>query len=192
MAAEDEAWAAARDTQRSSTIDHVFRAAGVEPSGPAHDAALEAYHTGWAPHTYTDPTVGGVLAELRARGLALGLLSNTLWTREYHEAVLARDGLAGAFDGLVFSSELDWTKPHASAFLASAAAVGVDDPSACVFVGDRLFDDVFGAQAVGMRAVHVPHSAIPEAQRGHTDGIPDAVISTLPDLLPIIDTWLTA
>ena len=71
------------------------------------------------------------------------------------------------------------------------AAVGVDDPAACVFVGDRLFDDIHGAQAVGMRAVLVPHTTIPDAQRGHTEGTPDAVISTLPDLLPIIDAWLS-
>src|SRR5262249_10802591 len=58
-----------------------------------------------------------------------------------------------------------------------------------VYVGDRLFEDVHGAQAAGLRAVHVPHSDIPDHQLGHTQGVPDAVVQRLADLLPIIDGW---
>jgi hypothetical protein len=43
-----------------------------------------------------------------------------------------------------------------------------------------------------MRAVLVPHSTIPDHQRGHSDGTPDAVIATLPELLPLVDSWLGA
>ena len=42
-------------------------------------------------------------------------------------------------------------------------AVGVDDPARCVYVGDRLFDDIWGAHNAGLRAIHVPHSAIPSS-----------------------------
>ena len=48
------------------------------------------------------------------RGLAVGILSNTLWTRDFHEAVFARDGLLELIDGAVYSCELEWTKPHAA------------------------------------------------------------------------------
>jgi putative hydrolase of the HAD superfamily len=58
-----------------------------------------------------------------------------------------------------------------------------------VFVGDRRFDDIHGAHAVGMRAVLLPHSAIPEHQRGPVDGEPDAVINRLADLLRLVDSW---
>jgi putative hydrolase of the HAD superfamily len=58
-----------------------------------------------------------------------------------------------------------------------------------VFVGDRLFDDVYGAQAAGMRAVHVPHSTIPANQIGHTEGVPDATVRSLSELLPLVDGW---
>ncbi len=58
-----------------------------------------------------------------------------------------------------------------------------------VFVGDRLFEDIYGANQIGMRAVLIPHSVIPASQLG-TDGTPDAVIDQLADLLPIIDSWL--
>ena len=63
------------------------------------------------------------------------------------------------------------------------------EPARAVFVGDRPFDDIHGAKEVGMRAVLVPHSAIPEAQRGHVEGDPDAVVQRLGDLLAIIDAW---
>jgi len=63
-------------------------------------------------------------------------------------------------------------------------AVGVDDPSQAVYVGDRLFDDVFGAQRAGMRAVHRPNAHVPGYEVA-----PDASIERLSELLPIIQAW---
>jgi putative hydrolase of the HAD superfamily len=190
--AEAHIWAAARDHSRAGTLEHVLRSAGVEPSGERHDAALAAYHEAWTPHTYADPEAADVMAGLHGRGLAVGVLSNTLWTRRFHESVFARDGLLHLIDGAVYSSEIEWTKPHSEAFTAAMHAVGVDDPAACVFVGDRPYDDIHGAKEVGMRAVLIPHSVIPDAQRGPTEGEPDAVVERLADLLPLVDGWLAA
>jgi putative hydrolase of the HAD superfamily len=70
------------------------------------------------------------------------------------------------------------------------AAVGVADPERCVFVGDRPYDDISGAHAVGMRAVFVPHSEIPAGQQMPVDVSPDAVIDRLADLIAHVDAWL--
>jgi putative hydrolase of the HAD superfamily len=147
------------------------------------------YESGWDPHSLIDPQAPGVLAGLRERGIRVGVLSNTIWSREHHERIFARDGVLDLFDGAVYSSEIPWTKPHPEAFLAAVAATGASDPSRCVFVGDRLFDDIYGARNVGMRAVFVPHSAVPPHQVGHTLGEPDATIHALGDLLPLVDSW---
>jgi putative hydrolase of the HAD superfamily len=187
--AEDAAWATVRDHHRSATMDEVFLAAGVEPAGGRHLDALAAYQLAFEPHTWTDPEAKPTLAALRTRGLRLGILSNTFWSRAHHEQVLARDGILDLFDGLTFSSELPWTKPHPEAFLAAVEAVGVADPSRVVFVGDRPFDDIYGAAQVGMRTVLVPHSDIPEVQRGHTEAEADAVIHRLGDLVAVVDGW---
>lgn len=187
--AEDEAWARARDQQRSGTIDALFRSAGIDPTGERHEAALEAYFAWWEPHTWTDPDVPEVLAGLRERGLRVGVLSNTLWPRSFHEEVFRRDGILDLVDGAVYSSEIEWTKPHPEAFRTALAAVGVDDPRRAVFVGDRPFDDIHGAHQAGMRAVLVPHSSIPISQRGHVEGEPDAVIQRLADLLAVVEAW---
>jgi putative hydrolase of the HAD superfamily len=189
LAAEDAAWRAGRDHQRSATLDGMLRDVGVDTTGDLHRQALAAYHAFWEPHTWTDPDVPGLLAGLRERGIRVGVLSNTLWTREHHEAVFRRDGVLDLIDGAVYSSEIPWTKPHPEAFRAALAAVAVTDPGRAVFVGDRPYDDIHGAKQVGMRAVLVPHSAIPESQKGHVDGDPDAVVDRLADLLAVVDAW---
>ena len=170
-------------------MDQIFDSVGVDVSDERHQKALVAYHQWWEPHTFTDPDVPDLLAGLRERDIKVGVLSNTLWTREHHEAVFARDGVIDLIDGAVYSSELPWTKPHPEAFRAALDAIGVADPATAVFVGDRPFDDIHGAKQVGMRAVLVPHSAIPEGQKGHVEGDPDAVVDRLIDVLAVVDRW---
>jgi HAD superfamily hydrolase (TIGR01549 family) len=185
LAAEISVWDRARDEHRSGTLEEVFALAEVVLT----ETALAEYRSQWEPHSLLDPEAPAVLTGLRERGIKVGVLSNTIWSREHHEEIFTRDGVLDLFDGAVYSSEIAWTKPHREAFWAAMTAVGADDPSRCVFIGDRLFDDVYGAQAAGMRAVHVPHSAIPANQIGHTEGVPDATVHNLSELLPLIDDW---
>lgn len=180
-----EVWTRSRDHQRSATVADVFAEAGL-----THDPALlEAYYEFWEPHTLADDEVVPLFEGLRERGLRVGVLSNTIWPREVHQRYFARDGVGHLIDGEVYSSEIPWTKPSPRAFAAALDAVGATDPARCVYVGDRLFDDVWGAQNAGLRAVHVPHSTIPPQQVGHTEGQPDAVATTLLDVLTIVDDW---
>ena len=66
-------------------------------------------------------------------------------------------------------------------------AVGATDPASCVYVGDRLFDDIWGAHNAGLKAIHIPHSAIPTEQHGHTEGDPDAVAHELAEIPRLLD-----
>ncbi len=181
LAAENALWRISNESQYSGTLEEVFRRAGVTPT----EALLASYFEAWDPHTLTDPDVIPVLGELRARGIRAGVLSNTLWPRTAHERVFRRDNVLALFDGAVYSSEIAWAKPHPEAFRAAMAAVGVADPAACVFVGDRPYDDIHGAKRVGMRAVLVPHSEVPS----FADAVPDAVITRLAELPALLDTW---
>ena len=112
------------------------------------------------------------------------MLSNTLWPRTEHERVFRRDGVAELIDAAVYTSEIEWTKPHPAAFRAVLDAIGGIAPEDAVFVGDRPWDDIPGASAVGMRAVLLPHSAIPAYQEGPVRGEPDAVIRDWPTCWP--------
>ena len=120
--------------------------------------------------------------ELRSMGLRIGVLSNTIWPRSWHVGFFERDGVHDLIDGDVYTSEIPWTKPSPRAFGAAMEAVGVSDPAACVYVGDRLFDDVWGARNAGLRAIHVPLSNIPVEQVGHTEGEPDASVTSMAEV----------
>jgi putative hydrolase of the HAD superfamily len=188
FAADEQAWEAARLHQRSATFEDVLATARVRYD----DEAAQALREFWEPHTFTDPEVPELFAGLRDRGIRVGVLSNTIWPRDWHEDVFVRDGVLDLVHGAVYTSEIAHTKPHPEAFRAAMAAVGVTDPERCVFVGDRPYDDISGARAVGMRAVFVPHSEIPAGQQMPVDVSPDAVIDRLSDLIAHVDAWLGA
>ena len=181
LAAEQDLWQVTERSQQSATLAQVFERAGVTPT----EEFLASYFQTWDPHTLTDPEAAPLMRRLRERGIKVGVLSNTMWPRSAHERVFLRDQVLELIDGAVYSSEIPWAKPHPEAFRAAMAAVGEDDPAACVFVGDRPYDDVHGAKRAGMRAVHIPHSGVP-AFDGAT---PDAVITSLAELMDHIDAW---
>ncbi|MGH3734826.1 MAG: HAD family hydrolase [Micromonosporaceae bacterium] len=183
--AGDAIWARSRDEHRSATLADIFAHAGLT----LDESRLAAYRKFWEPATLIDPDVPALFAGLREAGVKVGVLSNTVWPREWHEEYFVRDGVLELIDGAVYSSEIPWTKPHPEAFRAAMAAVGAPEPDRCVFVGDRPFEDVYGARQAGMRAVLVPHSEIPDWQRGHTDGEPDAVVHRLAELLDLVRRW---
>ena len=183
--AGDAIWGRSRDHQQSATVADLFTEAGLE-----HDPELlTAYYEFWEPHTLTDPEVGPLFEGLRAEGVKVGVLSNTIWPRAWHEGFFRRDGVDHLIDGDVYTSEVPWTKPSPHAFRAAMDAVGATDPARCVYVGDRLFDDVWGAQNAGLRAIHVPHSLIPPTQVGHSEGVPDAVVHRLSEIPGVVAAW---
>ena len=178
-------WSRSRDHQQSGTVDDLFAEAGLD-----HDPdLLGAYYDFWEPHTATDPEVGPLWEALHADGIKVGVLSNTIWPRAFHEQVFERDGVLGLIDGAVYSSEIPWTKPSPKAFTAAMQAVEVDDPARCVYVGDRLFEDIWGAHNAGLRAIHIPLSQIPAEQVGHTEGEPDAVAHRLSEIRDLVAGW---
>jgi HAD superfamily hydrolase (TIGR01509 family) len=194
LAAEQGRWTLARHSHRAFRLADVVADAtaalgGDGPVVPYHEDALAAYRTHWTAATHTDPEVAPLLAALRARGAALGVLSSTGWPAAWHEEFLRRDGVLELFDACVWSSDLDWTKPHPEAFEAALTALGITDPTRCVYVGDRPYDDISGAKAVGMRAVLVPHSDIPPHQQVAVDVLPDAVIQRLSELPAVLADW---
>ncbi len=188
LAAEEAAWQRSRAGQGSAHLDELLVEVGLDPADPSRAAALAAYRQFWEPHTVTDKQVRPLWEGLRERGIGVGVLSNTIWSREYHRGLFERDGVLDLIDADVYSSEMAWTKPHPQAFRQAASALAVD-PAEAVYVGDRPFEDVHGSQTVGMRAIWVPHSKIPLAQQVSVDVVPDGVAHELLDILAIVDGW---
>ena len=92
------------------------------------------------------PEVTGVLADLKSRGLKLGLVSN--FDRRLH-AVLDHLGLAGFFAEVVISSEVGIDKPDPGIFQLALDTLAAQ-PAEAVHVGDDPKCD-WGATAAGLR-----------------------------------------
>jgi putative hydrolase of the HAD superfamily len=180
-AAEMELWRHGEQSRQSARLEQILQQAGVHAS----PEFLASYFEAWDPHTFTDPDALPLLRELRRRGIKIGVLSNTMWPRSAHEKVFVRDEVLDLIDGAVYTSEIDWVKPHPEAFGAVMTAIGETDPASCVFVGDRPYDDIHGAKSAGMRAVLISNSDVPAFEAAE----PDAVITRLSELGDLIDRW---
>jgi putative hydrolase of the HAD superfamily len=189
LAAEYAVWDQVRGAQRSGRIEEIFAAAmakhDLELAETQFQLASGKYFEAWELELQHKPDAMPMLAALKGMGLKTALLSNTHWPRSFHEALLERDGLAEFIDVRLYTSELTHVKPHPIAFRAALKVLDVR-PSRAVFVGDRRYDDVFGAQAVGMRAVLVQ----PGPEDDNYAVTPDAEISSLSELVGVLDGWL--
>ncbi len=188
LAVEAAMWRRTETTQQSTSLSDVLaeatRTLGVDVAEAVLEEAATHHLDAWTPHITHDPEAVPTLRALRDTGLRTGLLSNTMWPRAFHDRFLERDGLLDLLDVRRYTSEMTHTKPHPSVFLETAAAIGVDDPGAVVFVGDRPIDDIAGAKGAGLRAVLRAGGAMPAG-----DVAPDAEIRTLPELLDLVDAW---
>lgn len=152
-------WSAHRDVSIAAQVRLVFDC--LEPGlagrlAPDHlAAAVEGYS---APVLHLPPVLlpgaGEAVRALAARGLALGIVSNTGRTPGVVlRRVLAHHGLLDCFRVVTYSDEAGVRKPAAAIFAATLGALGVV-PARALHVGDNPVDDVQGARAAGMRAAH--------------------------------------
>jgi HAD superfamily hydrolase (TIGR01662 family) len=136
----------------------------IEGMGGAGDgverAARDIYDEWSACHhfeMYED--VPGVLRELHAAGVKIGLISNTQRSMTAFETHFALEGL---FSVAISSYDHGYMKPHPSIFERALQQVSAK-PHEAVMVGDSVAHDIEGALRLGMRAVlvarspHVPH-----------------------------------
>jgi putative hydrolase of the HAD superfamily len=169
----------------SGVVTEGLRALGMH----AHEAEILAVLDGYARavdgEAFVFPDSAPTLQWLRERGYRIGLLSNTWWAAEWHNADLATHGLAGLIDELVYTSDLPHSKPHRSVFEHVAELLG-QAPEACVMVGDRPIDDIAGALGAGMRAVWKTNGS----PRPKPDTIiPTATIRDLGELPALLEAW---
>jgi HAD superfamily hydrolase (TIGR01509 family) len=147
------------------------------------EAAAEAYCRG-GPELVAPLRLGAIetLAALKAQGLLLGALSNTIQPGRYLGTNLQRWGLDTVFDVRVYSSDVGVAKPHPKIFQVALDRLGVA-PQNAVYVGDRIVPDVNGAHGVGMKAVLIE---VAHRVESHPTIVPDARIKELPELLDVL------
>jgi putative hydrolase of the HAD superfamily len=101
------------------------------------------------------PGSAEALRALRARGLALGVVSNF---DHRLEPLLAGLGLRALLDVVVRPADAGAAKPDPRIFAHALARLGVP-AAAAVYVGDDAEHDVAGARGAGLAAIHVAELA---------------------------------
>lgn len=149
-----------------------------------HIVALD--HSAYSNSITVEAEVLATLDRLRLAGYRMGLVSNISLRPHLMKADLERMGLATYLDAAVFSSEVGVRKPDPRIFHTALERLDAS-PGETVFVGDRLYDDVSGAQAVGMRGVLTRQFR----QEDDPDFAPDAVIGHLAELPAVLERWST-
>jgi leucyl aminopeptidase len=110
------------------------------------------------------PFVGDLLTRLRARGLRLGIISNTGNDSGAHvDSVLGRAGILDHFDPAlrIYSQDIGLKKDSPQIFLAATARAGEEhDPASCLFVGEDVAERAHAA-AAGLQVC--PHPLLIES-----------------------------
>ena len=188
-------WSADVDIPCRTQIEHFLEELALDPA-TFEPAALEELEHAYA-HAAVDippelvPGARDVVRELRARGLRLGLISNTGRTPGYAlRRILERLGIADAIDVMVFSNEHGVCKPRPSIFEELRSGLGVAAHE-MAFVGDNLYVDVHGAQSCGMRGILFDPptrggAVAPPVEHGLTI-VPDATITRLEELPGVVE-----
>lgn len=156
-------WSQHRDPAFSEQVRIVLEC--VVPGAAARVAggALEALERGYAePVLRFPPTLcpgaGEAVRELAARGIALGIVSNTgrtpgLVLRRFLEG----HDLLRWFRAVTYSDEIGRRKPDGEIFRRTLAKLGPEvagAPAEVAHIGDNPEADVAGARGMGIRAVH--------------------------------------
>ena len=149
-------------------------------SGDQVEPCAREIYAEWAAcqHFYLYDDVTAVLRDLSARGLKIGLISNS------HRCLVSFQqhfDLHDLISAAVSSSEHGYLKPHPSIFESALSRAGVAAAES-VMVGDSVAHDIDGARAVGMRGVLVHRS--PDVPPQPPPGVPVIHdLSELPALL---------
>ncbi|MGK2966538.1 MAG: HAD family hydrolase, partial [Tepidiformaceae bacterium] len=118
-----------------------------------------------------------ILEGIRAAGYATAMITNG--PRPLQRDKIERFGFAPYFDLIVIEGEFGHGKPHRAVFEHAVATFGVE-PARAWHIGDNLYADISGAQAVGLHATWIHRDRL----KLDPDPIatPDRAIATLREL----------
>lgn len=154
-----------------------FRKLNLSTSDGVYGSFLEVYYQPVTDQLTLLDGAEAVLRYFKEKNLKIGLISNTIFPERFHLRELKRFGLYPYLDAHFFSSEVGVRKPHPKIFQLALEKLKVESSEA-VFVGDRLKEDVGGAQNVGMKGILKYHEG-----RDYTVPVtPDGQVTDLKEL----------
>lgn len=170
--------------RQQDILRDTLRAADLDIGRIDLDEAQRRFAWGPIPGVRLYDDAQEVLSAVRAAGMKTGLITNAavpMWMRDTELRAL---GLLESLDVRLTAGDVGKFKPHPHPFRVALERLHIL-PDEAIFVGDRIQDDVAGAQAAGMQAVWI--------RRGNSqpDGglRPDAIIESLAGLFAVLDDW---
>ncbi len=187
-----DSWGKAHETYEGVSFGGVLMRTldRLEVDGRAADIQAIMRHFNWQPGVGVQPfpDAHDVLDGLRERGLKIGLLTNAwqpMWMREVE---LEKFGLVGRLDAKITSGDTGYIKPHPAVFWRILGMLNTV-PDRAIMVGDNPTADIRGGNFVGMTTVQMKPEHLDRDQQGV---VPDHTITSLSQLLPIVDAMLAA
>ncbi len=171
-----------REVDYGAVVAAALARHGVTPAAEALRAALRAEIRSWDAVRFLHPDAAEVVDALRARGLRVGYVSNTLDPPDVVLEVMADEGMAQRADAIVLSSEVGYRKPAPAIYRAALERIGAPGPRT-LFVGDRVLEDVIGPSREGMRTCLATWFRSDEGDHG----LADAVAAEPRDVLALVD-----
>jgi putative hydrolase of the HAD superfamily len=129
-----------------------WRRAGLDIPRETLWRILDLEQRCWDRSVRLAPDALETLTALRGRGLRLGIASNAPFPPAMLHRQLRVNGLEGAVDVAVFSSEVGRRKPAPELYHAALGRLDVA-PAEALHVGDRALEDFDGPRRIGMQAV---------------------------------------
>jgi putative hydrolase of the HAD superfamily len=154
--------------------------------------AVEKFFEPEESHWVTYADARATLAELRARGYQLAVMSNAT-DHAFIERIAHNGGVAEFFEPLLSSAKISQRKPDPRAFQPILDAWQIS-PREIVMVGDAPSFDILGAHRAGMRGVLIQDrwETEPQPHDKFDDAVlmqPDATIRQLAELPSLLAAW---
>ncbi len=101
---------------------------------------------------------------------------------------LEEAGLLRHFKSTLVSEDLKLEKPDTRFFLAVCDRIDIA-PESCCMIGDRLDNDIYPANILGMRTIQIKMGPHAEQEPRIPEDVPDAVIEHMSEVEGVLESW---
>jgi len=133
------------------------------------------------------PYLDEILTELKRKGFKLGIITNTVTSREEHvRSALRKIDVEKYFDVVFTSVDVGHEKPDERIFMTALRALKVK-PHEAVMVGNRISTDVVGGNRLAMKTVLLKWNKRYNERITSNEEKPTRTIKSLRELLPALE-----
>lgn len=133
------------------------------------------------------PYLDEVLAELKRKGYKLGIITNTVTSREEHvRTALRKIDVEKYFDVILTSVDVGHEKPDERIFMTALRSLKVKTHEA-IMVGNRVDTDIVGGNRMGMKTVLLKWNKRYNERITSDEEKPAHTINSLRELLLVLE-----